>query len=97
MKVSTVPNSDAVSTTSIPEVTSVEVEPVQSVSIPDVDISLSPTYNFSQLLESLPELMFAAQQLIVDPTKVQNNTFTATTIQEAFEQQETKTIYGGSY
>ena len=33
----------------------------------------------------------------INPAAIDNDTITATTIQGAFEQQETKTIYGGSF
>jgi hypothetical protein len=35
--------------------------------------------------------------IVVNPTAIDNVTVTATTVQTAFEQQETKTIYGGSF
>lgn len=39
----------------------------------------------------------AAVSVVVDPSTIDNDTVTATTIQTAFEQQETKIIYGGSF
>lgn len=41
--------------------------------------------------------VFSASNHVIDPSSVDNDTFTATDVQSAFEQQETKTIYGGSF
>lgn len=97
MKISTVLNSDAVSTLSVPEVTSVGSTPVNASSVPDVNAVLTPTYNFSEILENLDKIILATQLANIDPSKVDNPTFTATDVQTGFEQQETKTIFGGNY
>lgn len=97
MQVSTVPNSDAVSTSDVPEVVSVGTDPVSSSSTPDVSAVLTPTYNFSAILENLDSIIQAVQLANINPDLVDNPTFTATNVQEGFEQQETKTIFGGNY